>query len=256
MKNSKLYTPNDLIELENHKRYSSIGKMLDSFEAGCTCIWLRIINQILSIIYISGQEITSKMETQSRVLLQFLQFHKRTFIQKYSFENRNSEKGFTKFYLFKPHKANDFRKMHSTIVKICLTQRFKTDYKNKVPGPDQYNNLIKTIGPHFTRAPRRSISKSFKASTPNLIGPGAYDLNKSLDITHESQPSDKMKPIKSIDKNQTYYTKGSIVVQSKTNCITKPCFSIGKESRDVKAGIFKRDMEGIERKIKISMPKF
>lgn len=26
MSNSKLYTPNDLIEFENHKRYSSMGK--------------------------------------------------------------------------------------------------------------------------------------------------------------------------------------------------------------------------------------
>lgn len=43
-------------------------------------------------------------------------------------------------------------------------------------------------------------------------------MNKSLDITHESYPSigftkgEKMKQNKSVEKNQTYYTKYSILL--------------------------------------------
>ncbi|CAD8172308.1 unnamed protein product [Paramecium pentaurelia] len=272
MSNSKLYTPNDLIELENQKRYSSIGKMLDSLKQTAPAYSFGSSTRYQEQSIYRDKKLLQKGKHSPGPC-----YNSSNFIKELLFKNTAVKIGTAKrnflnstqydYYArqdkdFEPHKANDFRKMHSTIVKIGLAQRFKTDYKNKVPGPDQYDNLIKTIGPQFTIAPRRPISKSFQGSTPDLIGPGAYDLNKSLDITHESQPSigftkgDKMKPIKSFDKNQTYYTKGSIGVQIKSNCITKPCFSIGKESRDVKTGIFKRDMEGIERKIKISMPKF
>lgn len=48
--------------------------------------------------------------------------------------------------------------------------------------------------------------------------------------------------------------RGSIGVQLKSNGVTKTCFSIGKERRDIKPGIFKRDIDGIV--TKISIPKF
>ncbi|CAD8100348.1 unnamed protein product [Paramecium sonneborni] len=273
MSNSKLYTPNDLNEFENHKRYSSMGKMMESMKQTAPAYGFgsstryqaqsiyrdkkllqkgkhspgpcynssNYINQLLS------KNATVQIGTSQRDFLNSIQY------DYYTRQDRD----------FEPQRANDFRKMNSTIVKIGLTQRFQTEYiKNKVPGPDHYDNLIKKRGIQYTIVPKRPISKSFQGSTPDLIGPGAYDVNKSLDITHESQPSigftkeEKMKPVKSVEKNQTYYTMGSIGLQIKSNCVTKPCFSIGKESRDFKPGIFKRDMVGIVTKVKISIPKF
>ncbi|CAK78379.1 unnamed protein product (macronuclear) [Paramecium tetraurelia] len=272
MSNSQLYKPNDLIEFENHKRYSSVGKMLDSMKQTApaygfgtsTRYQAQSIYRDKKLLH-KGKSSPGPCYNSSNYIKELLA--RNTTVKIGTAKRNNLNQTQYDYYTrqdsdFEPHKANDFRKMNSTIVKIGLAQRFKTDYKNQVPGPDQYDNLIKKTGPQYSVVPKRPISKSFQGSTPDLIGPGAYDVNKSLDITHESYPSigftkgEKMKGIKSVERNQTYYTKGSIGVQIKSNCVTKPCFTIGKESRDIKPGIFKRDMDGVSTKIKISMPKF
>ena len=56
--------------------------------------------------------------------------------------------------------------------------------------------------------------------------------------------------------NQTYDTTSSVGLQSRSDKVSKPLYSVGKQSRDKKAGIFKAHMEYKPVQVRVQHPKF
>lgn len=101
-------------------------------------------------------------------------------------------------------------------------------------------------------------------STSEIVGPGAYHPEKSSNTSKtENKPQWSIPkgprdrdPKNKWQLNQTYDTSSSIGGQYRSDKVTKPHFSIGKDKRDNKTGVFKSHMEFKPMQIKIQHPNF
>ena len=87
-------------------------------------------------------------------------------------------------------------------------------------------------------------------STSEIVGPGSYHPEKSTFTSinqnkpHYSMPKGPRDPTHQnrVQLNQTYDKTSSVGLQTRSDKVTKPQFSIGKEKRDKKPGIFQAHM--------------
>ena len=138
------------------------------------------------------------------------------------------------------------------------------------PGPEYAPNLKPEIPlqPQYSLYARRAV-KGFDPliplnSTSEIVGPGSYHPEKS---SHTSKNENK--PHWSIPKgprdpthqnrtqlNQTYDTTDSVGLQPRSDKRSMPLYSVGKQQRDNKTGVFQAHMEYQPVSVRIEHPKF
>jgi len=122
--------------------------------------------------------------------------------------------------------------------------------------------------PQYSLYARRAV-KGFDPlillnSTSEIVGPGSYHPEKSAYTSvnqnkpNWSIPKGPRDPshLNKVQLNQTYDTTSSVGLQARSDKPSKPLFSIGKQQRETKAGIFKSHMEYKPVPVRIDHPKF
>ena len=100
-------------------------------------------------------------------------------------------------------------------------------------------------------------------STSEIVGPGSYHPEKSsytsvnTNKPHWSLPKGPRDPTHQnrTQLNQTYDTTSSVGYQTRSDKTSKPHFSVGKQSRDKKPGIFASHMEYTPVNVRIEHPR-
>lgn len=138
------------------------------------------------------------------------------------------------------------------------------------PGPEYAPNLRPEIPnqPQFSLYARRAV-KGFDPlielnSTSEIVGPGSYHPEKSAltsanqNKPHWSMPKGPRDPTHQnrAQLNQTYDNTSSVGLQKRSDKPSKPLFSVGKQQRDNKSGIFQSHMEYRPVQVRIDHPKF
>ena len=150
--------------------------------------------------------------------------------------------------------------------------QFLADQKKykMTPGPDYLPNLRPEIPlqPKYSLYARRAV-KGFDPlielnSTTEIVGPGSYHPEKSAYTTddnrpHWSIPKGPRDPSHQnrAQLNQTYDTTSAVGLQQRSDKISKPLFSVGKQQRgQSKTGIFSCHMEYKPAPVRIEHPRF
>jgi hypothetical protein len=172
-----------------------------------------------------------------------------------------------------PAKANIYVKKNYGVAKFGTESRIPVEMNMASPGPQYYPPLKPEVplAPKFTLGARRTNPNGSAleniVSTPGLVGPGRYPVEKAAHTSKHKNyskwsfpKSEKIpKPKRSVSKHQTYDTKNvacgpQYVSQRKS----MPVVSIGNATRDQTArlGTFKDMMATQPTRVRIAHPKF
>ena len=138
------------------------------------------------------------------------------------------------------------------------------------PGPEYKPGIKPEIPtqPQYSLYSRRAV-KGFDplielTSTSEIVGPGSYHPEKStLTSVNQKYPNWSMPKgprdpthLNKSQLNQTYDPTCSIAPQTRSDKPSKPLYTVGKQQRENKSGIFQSHMEYRPTNVRIDHPKF